>query len=232
MPDSGTHFSLQDINALPQRYRANFINSLSGFKSSSLLGTTDGRVNNLAIISSVVHVGANPPLLGIIMRPHTVQRDSLSNIKQQGMFTLNHVHTSWTDKAHQTSARYDNGVSEFEEVGLTPWFSDTFSAPYVKESAVKMGLKVEQHFTLCNQTEMIIGEIQEAFITDRSNAPSADSENTNPKNAIAEDGYVDIESLQTSCISGLDTYHSTHKIAQYAYAKPNEPLTKASITKK
>ena len=57
MADSGTHFSLQDINALPQRYRANFVNSLSGFKSSSLLGTTDGRVNNLAIISSVVHVG-------------------------------------------------------------------------------------------------------------------------------------------------------------------------------
>lgn len=227
MADSGTHFSLQDINALPQRYRANFVNSLSGFKSSSLLGTTDGRVNNLAIISSVVHVGANPPLLGIIMRPHTAQRDSLTNIKQQGMFTLNHVHTSWTDKAHQTSARYDNGVSEFDEVGLTPWFSQNFSAPYVKESAVKMGLKVEQHFTLCNQTEMIIGKIQEVFIAGSSTAGDDIA-----KSAIAEDGYIDLESLQTSCISGLDTYHSTQKIAQYAYAKPDVPLTKASITKK
>ena len=227
MPDSDTHFSLRDIDALPQRYRANFINSLSGFKSSSLLGTTDGRINNLAIISSVVHVGANPPLLGIIMRPHTVQRDSLSNIKQQGVFTLNHVHTSWTDKAHQTSARYDNGVSEFEEVGLTPWFSNTFSAPYVKESAVKMGLKVEQHFTLCNQTEMIIGKIQEVFIADSSTAG-----NSIAKSAIAEDGYIDLELLQTSCVSGLDTYHSTQQIAQYAYAKPNVPLTQATITKK
>ena len=227
MPDRGTHFSLQDIDALPQRYRANFVNSLSGFKSSSLLGTTDGRVNNLAIISSVVHVGANPPLLGIIMRPHTVQRDSLSNIKQQGVFTLNHVHTSWTDKAHQTSARYDNDVSEFDEVGLTPWFSNTFSAPYVKESAVKMGLKVEQHFTLCNQTEMIIGKIQEVFI-----ANSNIEGNSIAKSAIAEDGYIDLEFLQTSCISGLDTYHSTQKIAQYAYAKPNIPLTRACITKK
>ncbi|MDO6566914.1 flavin reductase [Alteromonas sp. 1_MG-2023] len=236
MPSSGTHFSLQDIEALPERYRANFINSLSGFKSASLLGSTDGRSNNLAIISSVVHVGANPPLLGIIMRPHTVQRDSLSNIKQQGNFTLNHVHTSWTDKAHQTSARYENGVSEFEEVGLTPWFSDTFSAPYVKESAVNIGLKVEQHFTLCNQTEMVIGEIQEVFIKGSNISERAVSGNRITVNGasgfsavesviaengfVDENGYVDIESLHTACVSGLDSYHSTQKIAQYPYAKP------------
>ena len=68
-----------DLDELEQRYRANLINSLSGFKSAVLLGSSDGKTNNLAIISSVVHVGANPPLLGMIMRPHTVQRDSLDN---------------------------------------------------------------------------------------------------------------------------------------------------------
>ena len=157
-------FTRSDIYALAQRYRANLINSLSGFKSATLVGTSDGQTNNLAIVSSVVHVGANPPLLGMIMRPHTVTRDTLSNIKQQGFYTLNHVSADWVDKAHQTSARYAPEDSEFDAVGLTPVFSETFSAPYVKESEIKMGLKVAQHFTLLNETEMVIGEIQELFL--------------------------------------------------------------------
>lgn len=198
-----------DLDNLEQRYRANLINSLSGFKSAVLLGTTDGKTNNLAVISSVVHVGANPPLLGMIMRPHTVQRDSLDNIKQQGFYTLNHVNTQWADKAHQTSARYEQDESEFDAVGLTPFFSDTFSAPYVKESEVNIGLKVAQHFSLLNNTEMVIGEIQEVFFA---------------KDALDKDGYLDIEALNTASISGLDSYHSSKRLARYAYAKPNVPL--------
>jgi hypothetical protein len=32
-----------DIDSMEQRYRANLINSLSGFKPAVLLGTTDGQ---------------------------------------------------------------------------------------------------------------------------------------------------------------------------------------------
>ena len=78
------------IDAMAQRYRANFINSLSGYKSANLIGTcNEQQQTNLAIISSVVHIGANPPLMGMIMRPHTVTRDTLGNIKQTGLFTIN-----------------------------------------------------------------------------------------------------------------------------------------------
>jgi flavin reductase (DIM6/NTAB) family NADH-FMN oxidoreductase RutF len=198
-----------DIDSMEQRYRANLINSLSGFKPAVLLGTSDGTTHNVAIISSVVHIGANPPLLGMIMRPHTVQRDSLGNIKKSGFYTLNHVSTDWIDKAHQTSARYAPDESEFDAVGLTPFFSETFSAPFVKESEVKIGLKVAQHFTLINDTEMIIGEIQELHIS---------------KDYIASDGFVDIEGLKSACISGLDSYHATSRLAQFAYAKPGIAL--------
>ena len=204
-------FTRTDIDALAQRYRANLINSLSGFKSATLVGTTDGKTNNLAIVSSIVHVGANPPLIGMIMRPHTVTRDTLGNIKQQGFYTLNHVSTNWVDKAHQTSARYAPDESEFDAVGLTPQFSESFSAPYVAESDIKMGLKVAQHFTLLNETEMVIGEIQELYM---------------PEDIVDEDGYVDIEQAKTACISGLDSYHSTKRIAQFSYAKPDVALTK------
>ncbi|QDG36571.1 flavin oxidoreductase [Alteromonas mediterranea] len=203
-------FTRSDIDALAQRYRANLINSLSGFKSATLVGTSDGQTNNLAIVSSVVHVGANPPLIGMIMRPHTVTRDTLSNIKQQGFYTLNHVSADWVDKAHQTSARYAPEDSEFDAVGLTPVFSETFSAPYVKESEIKMGLKVAQHFTLLNETEMVIGEIQELFL---------------PEEIIDTEGYADIEQAKTACISGLDSYHGTSRIAQFAYAKPGVDLS-------
>ncbi|WP_394222291.1 flavin reductase family protein [Alteromonas gracilis] len=203
-------FTRSDIDSLAQRFRANLINSLSGFKSATLVGSTNGQVNNLAIVSSIVHVGANPPLIGMIMRPHTVTRDTLSNIKQQGFYTLNHVSTEWVDKAHQTSARYAPEESEFDAVGLTPQFSESYSAPYVRESEIKMGLKVAQHFTLLNDTEMVIGEIQELFI---------------PESIIDDDGYANIEQASSVCISGLDSYHSTTRIAQFSYAKPHVKLT-------
>lgn len=211
MTDSTTCFSASDIEAMSKGFRTNFINSLSGFKAAALLGTTDGTTNNLAIMSSIVHVGANPPLLGMIMRPHTVQRDSLGNIKRQGVYTLNHVHTNWVDKAHQTSARYESNESEFDKVNLTPWYSNTFSAPYVAESAIKLGLKVAQHFTLCNKTEMVIGEVQQVFINEKY---------------VDAEGYANIEHAGTACISGLDSYHSTSQIAQFSYAKPDQPLNK------
>ena len=44
-------FTRGDIDALAQRYRANLINSLSGFKSATLVGTTNGDTNNLAIVA-------------------------------------------------------------------------------------------------------------------------------------------------------------------------------------
>ena len=53
-----------NITALEKHERELFINSLSGFKSANLVGTSDATQNsNLAIVSSVVHLGANPPLL-------------------------------------------------------------------------------------------------------------------------------------------------------------------------
>ncbi|GEA09818.1 flavin reductase [Alteromonas sp. KUL49] len=216
MDNQEDFFDRSRIEQMPQRFRANFINSLSGFKSASLLGTSNGTTANLAVISSVVHVGANPPLLGVVMRPHTVRRDSLENIKNTGSYTLNHIGVAFTDKAHQTSARYEKDESEFYATGLTPWYSESFSAPYVKESSVKIGLTVTEHFTLCNDTEFVVGEIKEVFLSSSN------------KDALKDDGYIDIASLGSACISGLDTYHSTQHIAKYSYAKPDSDLAKMS----
>ncbi|MCS7053720.1 MAG: flavin reductase, partial [Ignavibacterium sp.] len=74
-----------------RRYRINFVNSLSGFKSANLIGTiSKSGITNLAIFSSVIHVGANPPLIGILFRPLSVPRHTYNNIKETGCFTINH----------------------------------------------------------------------------------------------------------------------------------------------
>jgi len=129
----------EDIAALDNRQRVLFINSLSGFKSVNLVGTADKDKNtNLAIVSSVTHIGANPPLLSMVMRPHTVPRGTLENILQTEVYTLNHVNADIYQQAHQTSARYPEDVSEFDEVGLNEQWNDNFAAPFVSESVIKI----------------------------------------------------------------------------------------------
>ena len=59
-------YTEDDLSKLDLPYKRNFINSLGGFKSIALCGTVDMKNNeNLAIFNSVVHIGSNPPLLGL-----------------------------------------------------------------------------------------------------------------------------------------------------------------------
>ena len=210
--------SLQRIKAdafkeMERLYRARLVNSLSGFKSVNLLGTiSESGITNLSVISSVFHLGANPALMGFIMRPITVTRDSYNNIMANGSFTFNHLNTAIFEQGHQTSARYPEEVSEFDAVGLNTEFSDLVKAPYVKESQVKMGLKfLEKKDIELNGTILIIGQVEEIFF---------------PEDCLKEDGYLDIEKAGTLAVSGLDGYHTTHMNCRLSYAKPDQPLKK------
>ena len=123
----------ENILELEKQYRANFVNSISGFKSASLIGTISNKGNtNLAIFNSVIHIGANPPALAFLMRPVSVERHTYENIKETGFFTINHINKEIYKRAHQTSARYEKEISEFDESELTPEYSEKFKAPYVK----------------------------------------------------------------------------------------------------
>jgi flavin reductase (DIM6/NTAB) family NADH-FMN oxidoreductase RutF len=59
--------------------RLNLINSCTGYKSANLIATksVDGAVN-VAIFSSITHLGSNPALIGFIVRP-TVPRNTYKN---------------------------------------------------------------------------------------------------------------------------------------------------------
>lgn len=206
-----TYFSYDNIMEMEHRQRAVFINSLGGFKSVCLIGTKN-KLNqtNLAVFNSLVHIGANPPLIGFIVRPDSVERHTLTNILDTGFYTINHINENNYKQAHQTSARYPQNVSEFSATGLNEEYQDNFHAPYVLESHIKLGIAFKEKidFTI-NGTIFIIGEIQHIYL---------------PDNCLGSDGFVDLESAGTLTCSGLDSYHKTQKLQRLSYAKPDKEI--------
>lgn len=200
------HFTKARIAALEKHTRTHFINSLSGFKSANLIGTQDSQGNtNLSIVSSVIHLGAHPPLIGMIMRPHSVPRHTFENILATGVYTINHVNSAIYQQAHQTSARYDKNESEFAATGLTPEYLNEFSAPFVQQSRLKYAVKYIEHQHLAvSGTELVIGEIMDVYLDEA---------------ALQSDGFLDLQAIDTVAISGLDSYHSTNKLMRLPYAK-------------
>jgi flavin reductase (DIM6/NTAB) family NADH-FMN oxidoreductase RutF len=197
----------QELENFEQRYRTAFVNSLAGFRQAVLVGTKSKEgYSNLAIFNSLIHLGANPALFGLISRPDTVPRDTLQNIMDSEAYTLNFVQARDYKKAHQTSARYDKGVSEFEQVGFDEYYFEDCSAPAVQEAVVKIAMKLEETIPIrLNGTIMIIGSIQQISIE---------------KNLITEDGFVSLSDANVLISQGLDAYFESKAIGRLPYAKP------------
>ena len=203
------HFSLEDILSSASDYRRDLINSLAGYKSLNLIGSRskEGKTN-LAPFSQVFHIGATPPLVGILFRPHTVVRHTFENILETGSFTLNHVTEEFYQQAHQTAARYED--SEFAGTGLEEVYLEGFHAPFVKNSPVKVACKfAERHTLQINGTELIIGAIQHIWVDEKGLRP---------------DGSLDLNSLGTVTVSGLDEYHLGQRLGRLSYPKPGKPV--------
>ena len=187
------------ILKLEKLERAALINSITGFKSINLIGTCNKIGNtNLAIFNSVVHLGANPALMGFIIRPDSVERHTLSNIEETGFFTINHVNAENYQQAHQTSARYPAGISEFDACQFSPAYKNSFISPYVNGCTISIGLSFQERVDIkLNGTILVIGKIEQLYF---------------PSDAWCIDGYVDIEKAGTIACSGLDSYHQTKRI--------------------
>ena len=204
--------SFEQIMNMEKQERVHFANSLGGFKSVGLIGTKNkNNQTNLAIVDSILHIGSNPPLFGMVFRPGVVARHTLENILETGFYTINHVNEKIHVQAHQTSARYDRDCSEFDETGLTPEFKNNFFAPFVKESNVKLAMEFKEKVTLSiNNTVLIIGEVKDVYF---------------PENCLQKDGFLDIEKAASLTCSGLDSYHKTTRISRLSYAKANKEIT-------
>ena len=197
------------LNNLDRRYRANLINSLSGIKPANLIGTRSNKnQDNLALFSSVVHLGSQPAQIGIIMRPQIPEiKDTYANILETGYYTINSVEQPFIKKAHYTSARLKKDVSEFDVMKLKRAFINDFHAPFVSESHIKIGLRYIDRIELPNGCIFIIGEVALIEL---------------PDIMISEEGHLDLSSKKVVGISGLNSYYSLDKIASFPYAKHNE----------
>jgi len=208
---SELHFDSASISEQKRYFRRNLINSLGGPKSLAIVGTrsSDGK-ENAALFNSVLHIGATPPLMGLIFRPHTVPRHTFENILDTEYYTINHVSKDILKRAHQSSASYEREESEFDSVGFKPVYLDSFNAPYVKESPVKIGLRLAERIDISsNKTILIIGAIEHIFL---------------PEESLWKDGLLDPSRSGSLACAGLDAYYEPSLLARYSYPKPGESI--------
>lgn len=196
-----------EIENFEKIYRTSFINSLAGFRQAVLVGTKSSRgAANLAIFNSLIHLGAHPALFGLISRPDSVARHTLENIIETNEYTLNYVRKNDYEKAHQTSARYDKDINEFNEVGLNEQYTIGFRAPFVAEAVVKVAMKLEDKISIpLNGTILLVGSIVHLELD---------------SSLVGLDGYVDLSAAEVLISHGLDAYFTVNPIGRLPYAKP------------
>lgn len=204
-------YNQSDIENFETRFKSNLINSIGGFKSIVLIGTKSlQNNNNLALFSSLFHIGANPAYCGLIIRPNKETQNTLGNIINTQQFTINHILPTFYKQAHQCSAKYEEGISEFDKVGLTPEFIDLIKAPFVAQSKIKFACEFVQKINIeLNNTTLIIGKIIKIIV---------------PENYILSDGFIDLEKAETITCIGLDSYHTTNKLSRLSYAKVDKEI--------
>ncbi len=198
-------FDSDQLAQLDASFRRNLINCLPGYKPLQLIGTQNAAgVPNLGLFSQIIHLGAAPPLIGVLFRPHTVKRDTLENILETRSFTLNQVLPEWYVRAHWASANWEG--NEFEATGLKEERKEGFPAPFVEGSPVQLGCLLEEVQTLqINQTVLVIARIEQVYVAEKG---------------LRADGTLDYDALGTVSITGLDEYHQGQSLGRLSYAKP------------
>lgn len=202
--------SKEEISKMEKVERLNLINSCTGYKSANLIATksADGKPN-VAIFSSITHLGSFPALIGFIMRPTTVPRDTYKNIRETGFFTVNHITVDMIADAHHTSANYELGISEFDKTNLEEEFKNDIEIPFVKGSPVQLYCKyVNEYYIKENDTIHIIASIENLFFDE---------------NLQHEDGWLQIDKGNVIALNGLDGYCLPKLVDRFQYARKDTP---------
>lgn len=213
------HINAETLASYERFYRGNLINSVTGYKSANLLGTkSEDGVDNVAIFSSVTHLGSDPALFSFVQRPlgygvgHTYY-----NLKETGHITLNHLNMNLVDRGHQSSAKYDPGISEFDNLGIPALHRDGFYAPFVKEANIQVAATYENEYLLKeNNCILVICRITDIFLKD---------------GILKEDGWLHLEEAGTATINGLDGYATGQTHKRLSYAQVDKELSEIAINK-
>ena len=196
-----------EICKLNKIKRINLINSVTGIKPVLLVGTKCRvGITNLGIFSSMVHISSKPPLIGFFVRCNKhIIRNTFDNIINQKVYTLNHIHSSNVKEAHYTSIKFDKDISEFEKCNFTEHYIEDFSAPFVKESEIRFGMRLKEIVDLkSSRSKLLVGEVENIFIKD---------------SFLEEDFTLNLTDSNSVSISGLNHYYTNKKLVTLPYAR-------------
>ncbi len=199
------NFTRDDVDKMDKVKLLNLRNSCTGYKSAILIVTKSLlNVVNVAVFSSVTHIGSNPPIIGFITRSLTVNRDTYNNLKENSFFTVNHITENISSYAHHTSARYNENISEFDKTNLEKEYKETIEIPFVKNSPLQLLCKyVNEYHIAENDTVLIIATIENLFFE---------------KDLLHKDLCLQLDRTKVVTINGLDGYALPLLIDRYAYA--------------
>lgn len=186
----------EQILAMHHKRRIKLVNGISGIQSANLIGTysRSGR-SNVQLYNSVMHLGNSHTFIGLVLPS---SEDTYTNIKETGYYTVNHIHESFVENAHYTSADFASGVSKFDRCNLTEEYLFDFTAPFVGESKVKYGLKLKEEIKVNScDTVILVGEIAELLI---------------PDNCIDDKGYIRLDLLSDVGMEGSNSYYNLRRI--------------------
>ena len=198
------HKQLDDFEHV---YRINLVNSCSGYKSANLIGTkSESGIENVAVFSSVTHMGSNPPLMGFFCRPTTVSRNTYDNIKATGYYTVNHIHNAILGDAHHTSAKYDATISEFNKTKLESDYKNDFFAPFLKNAPLQMAMRYKEEYLIkANETILVVGAVEDIYIDEAM---------------LENDGFINLSKGNVAAINGLDGYSIPEASIRFPYQRP------------
>lgn len=208
-------FTKNEINNLDKIRRLNLINSCTGYKSANLIvSKSKNNITNIAVFSSVTHIGSNPPMISFITRPLSVKRDSYTNIKENQFFTINHITEEIIEDAHHTSASYEATISEFSKTSLVEEYKENLEIPFVKNSPVQLYCKyVNEYYIEENDTILIIASIEHLFFEEK---------------LLHKDYWLQLDRAKVMTVNGLDGYALPILVDRFEYARP-DIMTKSII---
>ena len=202
-------FSTADLKSLNKIFRLNLINSCTGLKSANLIVTLGQKNLNVAVFSSVVHLGSDPAMLGFVLRPTTVPRDTYKNILENQYFTVNHITKSMVEDAHHTSAKYPEEVSEFDYTNLKPQFVEGHKVPFVQDSPVQLYCEYSNSYPIKeNNTLFIVANILNIRVNSQ---------------ILQANGLLNLPAADVVAINGLSAYAETTLYKELDYQRP-KPL--------
>ena len=203
------HLSKEDFDDLQKFYRINLINSCTGYKSANLIGTiSEDGIENVAVFSSITHLGSNPAMLGYILRPTTVPRNTYKNIKQTGVFTVNHIIKKIINDAHHTSAKYEENISEFDMTMLEQEDKEGCIAPFVKGSPVQLVCNYQNEYHIKeNGTILVVASIEDLYFN---------------KDLVDDSGFLRLDKGEVVTVNGCDGYALPSLINRFEYQRPKK----------